>query len=262
MEKLIILENLTKKYGDKCVLDHISWDFFKGESVAFTGHNGSGKSTLLKLMAGLITKSSGNVIYHGKLRMGYVPEKFPGMDITMNRYLKCIAGMEGINPKIADELMRDFFLESMKDVSMKDLSKGSLQKVGVIQALMTPADVLLFDEPLSGQDAESQEVFIRKSNELRDKGVTVFMSCHEKRLVEELCDKEYVIDNGILNEKRGDGENPVRILIEKNIALSPRADMKDTGSRYLLYVDRKDLKENVLRLYSEGWEISGIEECI
>lgn len=198
METLITLENVTKTYEDLCVLDHISLDLKRAESIAFTGHNGCGKSTLLKMIAGLIPLSGGKIVRHEKIRFGYVPEKFPGMNIRMKDYLGAIAGIEGVEASEADALVRDFFLEPMKNTKLHELSKGSLQKVGVIQALLGRHDVLLLDEPLSGQDTDSQNVFLEKIHELRDRGVTILMSCHERKLIEELSDREITIEQGKL----------------------------------------------------------------
>ncbi|SEM31440.1 MULTISPECIES: ATP-binding cassette domain-containing protein [unclassified Butyrivibrio] len=206
-EKIITLENATKIYAGNTVLDGISLSFVRGESVAFIGHNGCGKSTMLKVLAGLISLSGGAVNYHQKLRFSYVPEKFPGMEIEMLDYLNGIAAMEGVDSGEVMHLINDFFLESMIHTRLDKLSKGSLQKVGVIQAIIKKHDVLLLDEPLSGQDTDSQEVFIAKINELRKQGVTVFMSCHEQRLVDELSDKVYMIDRGKLVEASADVAN-------------------------------------------------------
>ena len=262
MEKLITLENVTKSYNADPVLDRVSLDLYKGEAVAFTGHNGCGKSTLLKLLAGLIRASGGKVIYHGKLRISYVPEKFPAMDIRMKDYLCSVAGMEAAAPSASDGLVRDFFLDSMSSCRLNELSKGSLQKVGVIQALLTPADVILLDEPLSGQDAASQDVFIEKINALRRQGVTLFMSCHEKKLIDALCDKEYRISGGKVLPKDSEKDSCFKIFVKKNDHLTPRAEMTDHGNRYMLPVSGDALKETVLELYSEGWELNGIEESI
>ena len=262
MEKLITLDNVSKSYDGKCVLDHITFDLYKAQSIAFTGHNGCGKSTLLKLIAGLIRLSGGKISYHEKIRFGFVPEKFPGMSISMRDYLYSIAEIENVDHSEVDSLVRDFFLESMINTKLNELSKGSLQKVGVIQALIGKRDVILLDEPLSGQDAASQDVFIEKINELRGKGVTVLMSCHERRLIDELTDREYTINNGKLYCKESGEDYLYKIFVKKNESLTAWPDMTDHGNKRMLQVKSAELKETVLRLYKEGWELTGIEEYI
>jgi ABC-type multidrug transport system ATPase subunit len=260
-EKLITLENATKEYKGKRVIDSVSHVFFKGDSIAFYGHNGSGKSTMLKLLSGLIPLSDGEIHYHKDLRFSYVPEKFAGMEIEMIEYLEGIARVEGVDHQVVDDLIKDFFLDSMIHTRMDKLSKGSLQKVGVIQAIMAPKDVILLDEPLSGQDADSQAVFISKIKELRKQGITIFMSCHEKRLIDELSDKVFTIDNGKLVQTEYSNDILFKVCVRAGGDKPMWPNMHTKGDRYEMTVEKPSLKDNVLRLYQEGWEIVGIEEC-
>ena len=263
MEKIICLENVSKIYDGNCVLDHITHDFRKGESIAFTGHNGCGKSTLLKILAGLIRTSSGKVSYPSKIGFSFVPEKFPGMDIVMEDYLHSIARMESAAPSVADALISDFFLDSMIHTKLNELSKGSLQKVAVIQALIAPRDVLLLDEPLSGQDSASQEVFLNKVNALRAKGITIFMSCHEKKLIDALSDHEYTIDHGKLLLMDIEKRDPLfKVYVRRAEELTPWPEMSAHAKGYIMDVKRDALKDTVMKLYNEGWELAGIEEYI
>ena len=259
-EKIITFENVTKVYDGKHVIDNVSHEFAKGESIAFWGHNGCGKSTILKLLAGIVSISGGQIVYQKKLKFSYVPEKFPGMEISLMDYLQGIARMENVDFSVVKELIRDFYLDTMIKTRLDKLSKGSLQKVGVIQAILAPQDVILLDEPLSGQDADSQKIFISKMNELREKGVTIFMACHEKTLIDKLSDKVYTIDNGKLVEIESLVKDDYSVYIRKNHELAAWSDMKSNGNRYEITVKEELLKETVLKLYDEGWEIVGIEK--
>lgn len=262
MEKIITLENISKTYNGRHILNDISHDFYRGESIAFTGHNGCGKSTLLKAIAGLIRISKGNIKYHNKIRFSYVPEKFPGLDITVYKYLSSVAEMEGVDYSDVQTLIEDFFLEDMVNIRMSNLSKGSLQKVGVIQALMAPHDVILLDEPLSGQDADSQNVFITKIRRLKERGITVIMSCHEKKLIEELSDKQFSIEKGKLIETAIESVVKYRISVKANDSLEKWPIMRQMDGRNTFDVKESDIKAAVMKLYDEGWEIIGIEEHI
>lgn len=258
--ELITLENVTKKYSNEAIIDNVSHTFYKGESIAFYGHNGCGKSTMLKIISRLIPITSGDLKYHEKLRLSYVPEKFVGMEIEMIDYLYGVARMENIDTAVTDGLIGDFFLESMIHTRMDKLSKGSLQKVGVIQALMAPHDVILLDEPLSGQDADSQKVFIDKMNDLHGRGITIFMACHEKKLIDALSDRVYTIDQGKLREIDAPGEATYSVYVRTNPALTAWPDMRSNSGCYELITEEKKLKKTVLGLYEEGWEIVGIEK--
>lgn len=181
----------------------------QGQSAAFTGHNGSGKSTLLRLIGGLTNPTSGRIQYVRPLKINYIPEHFPKMGITSRRYILHMGLLEGMKKKEiqekSSELFGEFFMESMQDIPMKHLSKGTLQKVDVIQALLSRPDVLLLDEPLSRQAAGSQNVFIAKVRELNSHGVTILMSCHENFLINRISDRVYEIRDGCLNAIALDG---------------------------------------------------------
>lgn len=208
---IISLKEVNKSFGRHNVLDHISLDIEKGTAYTFVGHNGMGKSTLLKIIAKLITINSGTVTYNSannpmntdhKISVSYIPEQFPRYNITAMEYLTLMAGIAGLDEKAAelqsDILLEKFYMSSMKDTKLLHLSKGSLQKVSVIQALLTTPDVILLDEPISGQDISSQNVFINMINELKSKGMTVIMSCHEKFLINRISDVIYEIKDGHL----------------------------------------------------------------
>ncbi|MDS0525712.1 ABC transporter ATP-binding protein [Clostridium sp. SHJSY1] len=198
-EYLIKVENLTKEFGSKVIFDKVNIIFKKGESVAILGNNGMGKSTFLKIISGLSSLSDGKIIKSKKIKFNYIPENYSKLNITVEEYLKSMGELDKMKKDEftikVNELYKKFYLESMKDVPMKHLSKGSLQKVAVIQALISNADVLLLDEPLSGQDVNSQRNFISLIKELIKDGVTVIMSCHEPFLVDELSTRVLKIED-------------------------------------------------------------------
>ena len=264
MEKIITLENVTKSYSGNCIIDAVSHDFYEGESVAFAGHNGCGKSTMLKILAGFTRINKGSVNYHRKVRFSYVPEKFPGLNISMIKYLKSVADMEGVPISVVNDLIDDFFLDGMVNTKMSNMSKGSLQKVGVIQALMAPHDIILLDEPLSGQDTDSQEIFVNKLNELKKQGITIFMSCHEKKLMDKLSDKIYTISHGKLEEieMNSNIDSIFRIYLRKNKKQKRWPEMKELGNRYIMRVHQDEMKDIIMDLYTDDWEIVGIDEYI
>ena len=201
---LISIEKISKYYDYKTVFNQIDLPIYENQSIAFIGHNGCGKSTLLKIIAHLVKPDGGKVVHQKKLLFHYVPEHFPKMNLTARQYLEAMGKMDGLMAtEIKDRINRlcgEFFMKEMISTPMKHLSKGTLQKVGVVQALMVTPQVLLLDEPLSGQDMDSQGVFIEKVNQLREQGVTVLMACHEQHLVDQVSDTVYRIEKGRILE--------------------------------------------------------------
>ncbi len=227
-DTIIALNAVSKIYDKKTVLKDVTLSVQRGQSIAFTGHNGSGKSTLLKLIARLVTPSGGTITAQSGLLFHYIPEHFPKSSLTARQYLRHMGSMDGLNKDILkeqeDRLSEDFFIQGMLDIPMKHLSKGTLQKVGVIQALLKKPDVLLLDEPLSGQDIESQAVFIHKMKELHSEEVTLLMSCHEPNLTARISDLIFEIEGGIV--RTADKEPSI---LQKNYVLlfdgTPQAEI-------------------------------------
>lgn len=196
---LISLNTISKYFGKKLILKDIDLKITPQSAIALLGSNGSGKSTLLKMIAGLAKMSSGTIDYAPQLKIAYIPENFPKIDLTPDEFIESmglIGGLthEQVNSSLAD-LFQAFQMQDMHDVPIKHLSKGTIQKVAVIQALLTTPDVLLLDEPLSGQDIQSQKLFIRMVQKLHQQGVATIMSCHEHFLVNQLAHSAYEISD-------------------------------------------------------------------
>lgn len=214
MDNVVIsIRNVSKHFGRRIILNRLNLDVKKGDSIALLGHNGTGKSTLLRMICGLTRVSSGKITYASSLKFAYVPEHFPKIDLTVREYINAMGAIEGLSKESvairSQELYHAFFLDEMLDIPIKHLSKGTIQKVAVIQALIETPDVLLLDEPLSGQDCQSQKVFISRIKELNCQGVTVIMSCHEQFLVNQLSHSAYEIKDQNLE--------PVNLLEQKQI---------------------------------------------
>ena len=196
---LISLNAISKYFGRKLILKDIDLEITPKNAIALLGPNGCGKSTLLKIIAGLTKISSGSVDYAPQLKIAYIPENFPKIDLTPAEFIKSLGLIGGLTTAKVSTSMTDLFqtfqMDDMCDVPIKHLSKGTIQKVSVIQALLTTPDVLLLDEPLSGQDIQSQQLFIRMVQKLHQQGVATIMSCHERFLVNQLAHTAYEISD-------------------------------------------------------------------
>ena len=208
-------------------------------------HNGCGKSTLIKIMAGLIQPTTGKISYpNGKPMFHYLPEKFYPTPLKTREYLERMGEIDGIPhkelKKKIEVLAEDFYVSEFLDTSMKLLSKGTLQKIGVIQALLSEPEVMLLDEPLSGQDIDSKKVFIHKINKLREKGITIVISCHEKELTDAKKKRE------------------VCLLLEKENVHKIPEGMEKYGTGFRLWVSEDEADGKILNLLQEGWSLKGM----
>lgn len=272
MQEIIKLKDVTHKYNNEVILNQLNLSISKNQSIAFTGHNGCGKSTLLKIIAGLIQPTSGNIIYHGNPLFHYVPERFPKMNLTARQYLICMGRLDGLNHKEVNsgykKLCEDFFLTEMLDLPMKHLSKGSLQKVCVIQALLKNPDVLLLDEPLSGQDTDSQNVFINKINKLRKTGTTILMSCHEQYLIDSISDTVHRIEEKKLSSTAGaDSFQSKKYILwfEKGTADKVpeicKGRISSFEEKYRLEVNESESNQLIACMIQEGWLLRRMEDA-
>jgi len=223
---IITVSELTKKFGSKVILSDVNLKINRGDSIAFIGRNGCGKSTFLKILAGLMPFEKGNVAHHGKLKFGYVPERFPAMNLTAKDYINQIGMVSGLRKedaaKRSSQLFEELFMQDMATTPIMYLSKGTIQKMAVVQAFLTTPDVLLLDEPISGQDVSSQLVFIEMVNRLnREYGVTILCSCHEDYMVKAIATSVYEISGRQLcqveHTKKLKADNLHKLLFVKKL---------------------------------------------
>lgn len=272
MQNIIELKNITHSYREDTALQNLNLHISSNQSIAFTGRNGCGKSTLLKIIAGLIQPTQGKVVYHHDLLFHYVPERFPKMNLTARQYLNHMGKLDGLTNLDAgvkiNTLCEDFFLTEMIDLPMKHLSKGSLQKVSVIQALLKRPDVLLLDEPLSGQDTDSQNVFIEKMNKLRRQGTAIIMSCHEQYLTDSISDTVYRISDKKLlrtDDKISSGSRHYILWFEKGsgsrLPENCAERLTSCGEQYKMVVQEFESNQLIACMIQEGWLLRGMENA-
>ncbi len=206
----IIVENLTKKYGDQSAVDDISFHVQPGEIVGFLGPNGAGKTTTMKIITCYMAPTQGSITVEGfnssqdpeeiKKRIGYLPETNPlYTDMAIIDYLEFCAEIQGIGKQDVAHRIRDMIevcglgLERHKKIG--ELSKGYKQRVGLAQAMIHDPSVLILDEPTSGLDP-NQIIEIRKLIKKLGKEKTVILSSHILSEVEATCDRILIINKG------------------------------------------------------------------
>lgn len=201
-------EGLTKRYGDTLALDELNLNVNVGEVYGYLGPNGSGKTTTIRLLLGLHRPSAGRAELFGvdawrepvtaHRRVAYVAgEPFLWPTLTSAETFELLARVHGsTDVAYRDELVKRFQLDQNKKV--RALSKGNRQKVQLIAALATRAELLLLDEPTSGLDPLMEVAFRECIAEARGRGQTVFLSSHILGEVEALCDRVGILRRGRL----------------------------------------------------------------
>ena len=202
--------------GVPLVID-LDFKIAKRAKVAILGHNGSGKSSLLKLIAGIYKPSSGEIQVISK-SIGYTPEHFPeNIRFKLGEFLLHVGMMNGKDKATVKKTIASysemFQLEPYMNTKLKYCSKGTKQKVGLIQALLTDCDVLLLDEPMTGLDEESKQAFVTMINRI-ERDITLIFTAHEQETVDMLAAEVIVLENGKLvrQEALTEGTKQKRIV--------------------------------------------------
>ena len=201
-------EGLTQRYGETLALDGLDLSIEPGEVYGYLGPNGAGKTTTIRLLLGIHRPTRGRAELFGidawadpveaHRRVAYVsgePFLWPGM--TGAETIEFLARLHGGTDRAyRDDLVQRFELDTKKKV--RALSKGNRQKVQLVAALATRADLLVLDEPTSGLDPLMEMAFRECIREARDRGQAVFLSSHILSEVEALCDRVGILREGRL----------------------------------------------------------------
>lgn len=211
MSEIVKIEKLSKSFGHFQALKEVSFSVHSGEVVGFLGPNGAGKSTTIRTLLGLLKKDSGTVTIFGQDvfsaadkihdKIAYVPgetnvwDNMRGGDI-----LALFAKLrQSVNLDKQAELIQAFDFDITKKA--KAYSKGNKQKIALISALSTEADLYIFDEPTSGLDPLMEQVFLTEVKRLKQAGKAVLLSSHILSEVEKLADTIVIIKKGAIIEQ-------------------------------------------------------------
>jgi Cu-processing system ATP-binding protein len=206
----IQLQNLSKQYADKQVLEQVSIDVQKGECLLLVGHNGAGKTTLMKLMLGLTRPSSGSVKIMGldptdkqsiqqRTRIGFLPEIVTFQQALSGReVLHFYAKLNRSNLRQCDDLLDRVGLETAADQRVQTYSKGMRQRLGLAQALLGDPELLLLDEPTTGLDPTLRQKFYDIISDMQQQGTTSVICSHALNAFESRVDKVAIMNRGQL----------------------------------------------------------------
>ena len=233
MSEIIKIENLKKSFGKVQALKDVTFTVNAGEVVGFLGPNGAGKSTTIRTLLGLLKKDSGNVMIFGQdvftaadgihEKIAYVPgetnvwDNMRGGDI-----LALFAKLrKNVNLDKQAELIQAFHFDVNKKA--KAYSKGNKQKIALISALATEADLYIFDEPTSGLDPLMENVFQTEVKRLKQAGKAILLSSHILSEVEKLADTIVIIKDGEIIERGSLQE--LRLITQSKVIVTTRTEL-------------------------------------
>ncbi len=208
---MIETEGLTRTFGATVAVKDLDLRVQPGEILGFLGPNGAGKSTTVKILTCMIKPTSGSARVAGfdveqdpmevKRRLGYVPEAGALYEtLTAGEYLGMVANLRGMVGKQAEtkinELLGLFGIIEARDQRISEYSKGMKQKVLISAALISNPEVLFLDEPLNGLDANAALVMKQLLRELASQGRTILFCSHILEVVERICTRIVIINEG------------------------------------------------------------------
>jgi ABC-2 type transport system ATP-binding protein len=229
----LIIDRVSKRFGDVQALDAISMEIKPGEVFGFLGANGAGKTTAMRLVLDILRPDSGTITWNGTLNTdlpretwGYLPEE-RGLYAKMNvlEQLVFFAKLHGVKGNVAAREAREwlerFRIPEYADRRAEQLSKGNQQKIQFIAAIMHDPQVLLMDEPFTGLDPVNAALLKEAFVEMKDRGKTLIFSTHQMETVEELCESIAILDRGrvvvggtVRDVRRSTGRQMVRVAVE------------------------------------------------
>ncbi len=210
---MLKIESLTKKYGNKTAVDHLSLHIEPGDIYGFIGHNGAGKTTTIKACAGILNFDEGEIFINGtsvkdnplgcKKQLAYIPDNPDFYEfLTGIQYLNFIADVYGVDPEERKSRIRDlgdtFSLTGDLAQPISAYSHGMKQKLAIIAALLHDPKLMMLDEPFVGLDPKASHLLKERMKDFCQKGGAIFFSTHVLEVAEKLCNKIAIIKDGKL----------------------------------------------------------------
>lgn len=287
----ISVSHLTKRFGDRVAFDDVSFEIAYGEVFGFLGPNGAGKTTTVRTLGTLLAPTAGSATVAGlpltphngveiRRRIAIMPES-PGLyqRLSVRENLDCFADLYGIDEP------RDRIKNALESVGLSDrvndrcgeLSKGLRQRVALARALLSDPEVLFLDEPTSGLDPVAARDVHDLIGQLRERGVTIFLTTHRLEEAQRLCDRVAILNTTLLSIGRPDDLRDklfaqtlkvvtTQPLAEPGAVFAKIADVtkwqQEAGSTYLLTVrDSRATAPVVTRaLLAAGADVVSISE--
>jgi len=287
---IIQCNDISKTFGEKVALDHVSIDIPKGKIFGLLGPNGAGKTTLIRIINRISIPNGGEVLFEGRPitqddveKIGYLPEErglYRKMEVgDQALYLAQLKGMSRADAMT--ELKKWFVKFGIQDwwkKKVEELSKGMAQKVQFITTVVHKPSLMILDEPFSGFDPVNAELIRKEILRLKDEGATIILSTHNMESVEELCDNialinksRLVITGGVNDIRHKYGNNNIELIYTGEKAVesvegkfSILSDENNAGRHTAVVSLEKDCTTNAAlsSILSQDIQINSFKELI
>lgn len=268
---MITVKNVTKRYGKFKAIDNISFEINDGEIVGLLGPNGAGKSTTMNILTGFIEPTEGEVIINGyniskktkkaKKCIGYMPEGVPlYKDMTVKEFVTYMAELKGVKKdkikESVEQAIQDTWLQNVRKVLIKNLSKGYKQRVSMAGALVGNPEIIILDEPTVGLDPK-QIIEIRNLIKKLGKNHTLIISSHILSEISQICEKVIIINKGQIVavdspehlEDTVNVENAINIIVEDKE--NKIESLKINGTKKIELIKKNDDNTKEYRIIPE-----------
>ena len=205
---MLEIKNATKKFGELVAVNNLSFEVNEGEIFGLLGTNGAGKTTTFRMIMGLLTPTSGTILWNGKKidysdtdKIGFLIEERSLMTkMTVSEQIMHYGRLKNLSKETIEKRLNywldRFDIKEYYNKKIKELSKGNQQKIQFISAIINEPKLLILDEPFSGLDPINIELFIEVIREFQKKGCIIIFSTHRIDHVELFCEKLIVLVEG------------------------------------------------------------------
>ncbi|HHJ7233763.1 TPA: lantibiotic protection ABC transporter ATP-binding protein, partial [Streptococcus pyogenes] len=225
------IQNLKKSYGKRTILNNVNMNIPKGKVYALIGPNGAGKSTIMKILTGLVSKTSGSIIFEGRewsrrdlRKIGSIIEE-PPLYKNLSAYdnMKVVTTMLGVSESAILPLLNKVGLGNIDKRPVKQFSLGMKQRLGIAISLINSPKLLILDEPTNGLDPIGIQELREIIESFKSEGMTIMISSHILSEVEHLADFiGFIYEGKIVLEKEYDGSENLEELFNNQILFEKR----------------------------------------
>ncbi|HGI1115590.1 TPA: lantibiotic protection ABC transporter ATP-binding protein [Streptococcus pyogenes] len=228
---MLKIQNLKKSYGKRTILNNVNMNISKGKVYALIGPNGAGKSTIMKILTGLVSKTSGSIIFEGRewsrrdlRKIGSIIEE-PPLYKNLSAYdnMKVVTTMLGVSESTILPLLNKVGLGNIDKRPVKQFSLGMKQRLGIAISLINSPKLLILDEPTNGLDPIEIQELREIIESFKSEGMTIMISSHILSEVEHLADFiGFIYEGKIILEKEYDGSENLEELFNNQILFEKR----------------------------------------